>query len=81
MRHVDFSRCVYNADRMVICQVEGAGHLLGLETGNNQDMSRPQANERSLFRGRLLAYIRRDAPGSIKVTLKAEGVAFETTIE
>ena len=72
---------VYNADRMVVCQVEGAGHLLGLETGNNQDMSRPQANERSLFRGRLLAYIRRDAPGPIKITLKAEDINYTETIE
>jgi hypothetical protein len=44
-------------------------------------MSRPQANERSLFRGRLLAYIRRDAPGPIKVTLKAEDINYTETIE
>ena len=65
---------VQNADMPVTCSVSGAGHLLGLETGDNQDMSIPKASTRRLFRGRLLAYVRRDAAGPIVLTLEADGI-------
>ena len=58
---------VMTASDTVRCSVSGGATLLGLENGDNRDMSAPQASERRLCQGRLLAYIRVDGP-SAKVT-------------
>ena len=71
---------LFRSDLAVTCRVEGAGHLLGLETGNNQDMSLPSANVRNLHFGRLLAYVRRDAPGPIRLILETEGVMYSEIV-
>ncbi|MCM1449994.1 MAG: DUF4982 domain-containing protein [Clostridiales bacterium] len=47
------------ADNMIHCRVEGAS-LLGLENGDNSDMSDYSATRRRLHNGRLKAYIRLD---------------------
>lgn len=50
-------RRVKNARNNVTCKVAGKTTLLGLENGNNSDMSAPKASTRSLHNGRLVAYI------------------------
>lgn len=45
------------ANNPVSCVIEGAASLLGIESGNNADMSAPHATERKAWQGRVLAYI------------------------
>lgn len=46
------------AQDIISCKVGGPAQLLGMETGNNADMSSPHAVERSAWQGRVLAYVR-----------------------
>lgn len=50
-------------DGEIGCEVSGGGSLLGLETGNNRDMSDPKAASRKAYRGKLVAYVRADGSG------------------
>jgi len=45
------------ADNEITCQIIGPARLLGLETGNQQDMGDYTDNKQQAFRGRLLAFI------------------------
>ncbi|MDR1160792.1 MAG: DUF4982 domain-containing protein [Tannerellaceae bacterium] len=45
------------SDNEVTCHIEGAAQLLGLEAGNNIDMTDYTDNKHRLFRGRMIAYI------------------------
>lgn len=45
------------ADNIITCQMEGEGHLLGLENSDNSDMSHPKAHSRRVFQGYLVAYV------------------------
>jgi len=45
------------ADNIITCQMEGEGHLLGLENSDNSDMSHPKARSRRVFQGYLVAYV------------------------
>lgn len=45
------------ADDLIVCEVSGNGRLLGLEAGNNADMTDYTDNEQRAFRGELTAYI------------------------
>ena len=45
------------ADNEITCTVEGPARLLGLESGNNTDMTLPVSNRRRVFMGRLMAYV------------------------
>lgn len=49
----------YLADNMIHCFVND-GTLLGLENGDNSDMTAPSARQRRLYNGRLTAYIAPD---------------------
>lgn len=61
---------VKNADAEVSCEVKGGGVLLGLETGNNADMSEAHLNHRKTHHGQLLAYVKRTSSGDVIVTVK-----------
>lgn len=64
----------------VTCTISGPAVLLGLEGCNNSDMSDYRDNHQPVYRGRLVAYIRRTAPGPVRVTFSGEGVS-STTME
>ena len=66
---------VNRADNEIVCEVTGAGELLGLEAGNNTDMSDYTDYRQKTYRGKLTAYIR--ATGrteNITVTFSAKGL-------
>jgi beta-galactosidase/beta-glucuronidase len=46
------------SDNEVACHIEGAAQLLGLETGNNTDMTDYTDNRHRVYHGRMIAYIR-----------------------
>lgn len=56
-------------ERKLAVEVSGAGELVGLESGNLADVTPYQESSRATFRGRLLAYVRRTAPGEIAVRI------------
>ncbi|MDR1402537.1 MAG: DUF4982 domain-containing protein [Tannerellaceae bacterium] len=45
------------SDNEVVCHIEGAVRLLGLEAGNNTDMTDYTDNKHRLFHGHIIAYI------------------------
>ncbi len=51
--------CVPLADNLISCNIEGNARLLGLEGTGNHDMTHPNARERRVCNGRLLAYVSR----------------------
>ncbi|MBP9997719.1 MAG: DUF4982 domain-containing protein [Bacteroidales bacterium] len=57
------------ADSMIKCVVSG-GELLGLENGDNNDMSDHRDNMQRAFRGRLLAYVKL-GPGQTSIHFEA----------
>lgn len=60
----------------VTVEVKEGGTLLGLETGSNNDMSRPQANSRNANQGKLLAYVKRNKVGTpVTIVIHAEGLS------
>lgn len=58
----------------VTCTIEGPATLLGLEGSNNTDMSDYRDNHQPVYRGRLVSYVRRTAPGPVRVTFSGEGL-------
>src|SRR5690606_29000650 len=58
---------VMMSDEMITCKIEGPGRLLGLEAGNNSDMTDYTDNKHRAFHGRLLSYIKAENKGSIKI--------------
>jgi len=61
-------RTVRLADNMISCTVEGPGTLLGLESGDNTDMSLPKASSKRVYMGRLMAYVAAGEEGTVKVS-------------
>lgn len=61
-------------DRPVSVTVSGAGELAGLESGDLADVTSYAEPVRKTWQGRLTAYIRRKAPGTIQISVKAEGI-------
>ena len=62
---------VFLSDNEVICTVNGSGTLLGLEAGNNSDMTNYTDNVQRVFHGHLVAYIQAtegDEPITVKFT-------------
>lgn len=56
------------SDNEVTCQIEGPARLLGLEAGNNSDMSDYTDNKHRVFHGNILAYVQATGePGRITV--------------
>lgn len=67
---------VYRADTPITWRVEGPARLLGIESGDHQSHEPYQAPLRRVFHGRQLGYIQATgAPGRIRVTLTAPGIA------
>lgn len=60
-------------DIPVTVSVSGSGVLLGLENGNLADNTPYSVPTRFTLDGRLIAYVRRTGPGSILVSVHAEG--------
>lgn len=56
-------------DNEIFCRVRGNGKLLGLESGNNRDMTAPHDRIRRAYNGRLLAYIQRTGQPEEPITL------------
>ena len=65
------------ADSDITCTIQGNAVLLGLEGSNNADMSDYRDNHQPAFRGRLLAYVRRQS-GPVSLTFSAEGLSSST---
>ncbi len=56
------------SDNEITCRIAGEGQLLGLEAGDNEDMSDYTDNKQRVYHGRILAYIKpTNDKGSIKV--------------
>ena len=56
------------ADNDITCHVEGPARLLGLENGDNGDMSEHRDNRQRVWHGRLLAYVQGTGEaGSIRI--------------
>lgn len=56
------------SDNEVTCTIDGSAKLLGLETGNNNDMSDYTDNVHRVFHGHILAYIQAiGEPGKAKI--------------
>ena len=57
------------ADNEITCRVEGPARLLGLENGDNSDMSEHRDARQRVHMGRLLAYVQRDkaATGPVRI--------------
>jgi hypothetical protein len=58
----------------IACTLSGPARLLGLEGCNNTDMSDYRDNHQPAYRGRLVAYVQRTAPGPIGVQFTADGL-------
>ena len=60
------------ADNEIVCNVEGPATLLGLESGDGNDMTDYTLSVRRVYHGRLLAYIRRTGgEGEITVSFSS----------
>ncbi len=60
------------SDDEVTCQTDGPAKLLGLEAGNNSDMSNYRDNVQRVYQGRILAYVQTTGTsGQIKVNFTA----------
>ncbi|MFD2599669.1 sugar-binding domain-containing protein [Sphingobacterium corticis] len=64
---------VPTADDEITCQIVGSGTLLGMEAGNNSDMSDYTDNQQRAFKGKMMVYVRADGKPSeeIRVRLSA----------
>lgn len=66
---------VENAVDRVTVQVEGAGHLVGLDNGDSTDEDSYKGNNRRLFSGKLLAIIETGTiPGAVRIRVSGKGL-------
>ena len=66
---------VENAVDRVTVQVEGAGHLVGLDNGDSTDEDSYKGNSRRLFSGKLLAIIETGTiPGAVRIRVSGKGL-------
>ncbi len=66
---------VMRSDHAITCALDGPGVLLGLEAGNNQDMSDYTDATHNAHHGRLVAYIKgAGETGPVTVRFSAEGL-------
>lgn len=64
---------VENAVDRVTVQVEGAGHLVGLDNGDSTDEDSYKGNSRRLFSGKLLAIIETGTiPGAVRIRVSGK---------
>lgn len=62
-------------EKILTVEVDGDGVLAGLESGNLEDVSPYRENRRATFRGRLVAYVRREGQGSVGVKIFMDNCA------
>jgi beta-galactosidase len=78
--HIDVSTIdekglhVPDAAPMIHCEVDGAGHLVGMDTGDLKDHTLYSSPDRKMFSGLLMAMVYADEPGDIRVKISAEGM-------
>lgn len=66
---------VENAVDRVTVQVEGEGHLVGLDNGDSTDEDSYKGNSRRLFSGKLLAIIETGTiPGAVRISVSGKGL-------
>lgn len=58
----------------VLCEIEGPAHLVGMDSGDLQDLSLYSSPRRRMLAGHLLAVICGDAPGEVTVTFSTDGM-------
>ncbi|WP_342757485.1 glycoside hydrolase family 2 TIM barrel-domain containing protein [Kineothrix sedimenti] len=68
------SRLAAADDRLIGIQVKGSGALAGIENGDLSDNTSYSEQKRGTKDGRLMVYIRRNAPGRIVVKITASGL-------
>lgn len=72
---------VANARNRIYIEVEGPGHLAGLDNGDSTDYEEYKGSNRRLFQGKLLAIIASDTcPGNITVKIFSEGLPSKSII-
>lgn len=71
------NRIIRTNDRDVTVTVEGPGMFLGIENGNLADLTEMQSSVKSTYLGQAIVYVRRTAPGDIKVTIKVSAIKKE----
>ncbi|RYD86500.1 MAG: DUF4982 domain-containing protein, partial [Sphingobacteriales bacterium] len=71
------------SDNNITCKISGPGILLGLEAGNNSDMTDYTDNVQRAYHGQLLAYIQATGEtGPVTITFSSPWIkSVETTIE
>ncbi|CAM3681662.1 glycoside hydrolase family 2 TIM barrel-domain containing protein [Cohnella lubricantis] len=68
-------RLAYLADHPITLSVTGPGTIIGMESGDVQDLEPYSSRIRKAYRGKLLAYVRVGTePGEIVVTAEAPGL-------
>lgn len=78
--HIDISTVdgngthVPDAAPVVRCEVEGPARLVGMDSGDLRDLTLYGAPERKMFSGLLMAMIKADGPGDIRVRISSEGI-------
>lgn len=73
---------VFLADNQITCNVEGPAKLLGLENSDHSDMGNYNDNRQRAYQGRMIAYIKAEDKGFVKVSfsskwLKSDHVEFK----
>ncbi|MNL25733.1 hypothetical protein D3C87_1472220 [compost metagenome] len=66
------------ADDEVTCRIVGAARLLGLEAGNNSDMTDYTDNKQRVYHGKMIAYIQLN-PGQGDVAVQFSAPWLENT--
>ncbi|PVH26955.1 sugar-binding domain-containing protein [Sphingobacterium corticibacter] len=61
---------VPTADDEITCQIVGSGTLLGMEAGNNSDMSDYTDNQQRAFKGKMMVYVRADGKPSEEIRVR-----------
>lgn len=62
------------SDNEVTIHLEGPAKLLGMEAGNNTDMSDYTDNNQRLYHGRMILYIKGIDPGEVKITCSSYNI-------
>lgn len=65
---------VYGAENEIELTIDGPGKLIGMESGSLTSHEDYKLNKRKAFNGRVLAYIRAEKAGMIKVQVKSAGL-------
>lgn len=58
----------------VLCQIQGPAHLVGMDSGDLEDLSVYSSPQRKMLAGRLLAVVCADALGDVTVTFRSDGL-------